>query len=151
MMPRLFRFFAALAFLSALLGCSAGPSVALLGEPPRPLDAFRGQWLFVNYWAEWCGPCLEEIPELNAFHGEANGAQVLGINFDQVGPEVMAQQASQLAITFPLALGDPGTLLGVSAPEVLPSTYVIDPKGTLRTVLVGPQDAASLAAAMANP
>jgi Thiol-disulfide isomerase and thioredoxins len=151
MIVRVFRFFATVAILGALWGCGTGPSLALLGEEARPLKAFRGQWLFVNYWAEWCGPCLEEIPELNAFHGADNGAQVLGINFDQVGAEVMAQQASQLAIAFPLALGDPGALLGVSTPEVLPSTYVIDPEGTLRTVLVGPQDATSLAAAMANP
>ena len=98
--------------LSLLSACAPGPSITLLHEGPRPLDAYRGQWLYVNYWAEWCAPCLEEIPELNAFHRADNGAQVLGINFDQVDSALMAQQAEGLDIAFPLALGDPAALLG---------------------------------------
>lgn len=136
---------------SLLSACTPGPSVPLLNEAPRPLEAFQGRWLYVNYWAEWCAPCLEEIPELNAFHGADNGAEVLGINFDQVDSALMAQQAEALAIAFPLALGDPAALFGIQAPEVLPSTYVFDPEGRLVTVLVGPQDGASLRAAQGAP
>lgn len=130
-----------------LNACSPGPSITLLNGAPRALDAYGGQWLYVNYWAEWCAPCLEEIPELNAFHRADNGAEVLGINFDQVDSARMAVQAEALQIAFPLALGDPAALLGIQAPEVLPSTYVFDPDGSLVTVLVGPQDEASLLAA----
>lgn len=137
--------------VSLLSACAPGPSITLLNEAPRPLDAYRGQWLYVNYWAEWCAPCLEEIPELNAFHRADNGAEVLGINFDQVDSALMAQQAEGLQIAFPLALGDPAVLLGIQAPEVLPSTYVFDPEGSLVTVLVGPQDEASLRAAQGTP
>ena len=141
--------------LGLLLGlvsaCSPGPSIALLNEEPRPLEAYRGQWLYVNYWAEWCAPCLEEIPELNAFHGADNGAEVLGINFDQVDSALMVEQAEGLQIAFPLALGDPAALLGIQAPQVLPSTYVFDPDGSLVTVLVGPQDEGSLLAAQGTP
>ena len=80
--------------LSLLFACAPGPSITLLNEDPRPLDTYRGQWLYVNYWAEWCAPCLEEIPELNAFHRADNGAEVLGINFDQVDSTLMAEQRS---------------------------------------------------------
>jgi len=134
--------------LSLLFACAPGPSITLLNEDPRPLDTYRGQWLYVNYWAEWCAPCLEEIPELNAFPRADNGAEVLGINFDQVVSALMAAQAEGLQIAFPLALGDPAALLGIQAPEVLPSTYVFDPQGSLVTVLVGPQDEASLLAGL---
>ena len=137
--------------LSLLSACAPGPSITLLNEASRPLDTYRGQWLYVNYWAEWCAPCLEEIPELNAFHRADNGAEVLGINFDQVDSALMAQQAEGLHIAFPLALGDPAALLGIQAPQVLPSTYVFDPYGSLVTVLVGPQDEASLLAAQGTP
>jgi thiol-disulfide isomerase/thioredoxin len=137
--------------LSLLSACAPGPSITLLNEAPRPLDTYRGQWLYVNYWAEWCAPCLEEIPELNAFHRADNGAEVLGINFDRVDSALMAQQAEGLHIAFPLALGDPAALLGIQAPQVLPSTYVFDPYGSLVTVLVGPQDEASLLAAQGTP
>ena len=46
-------------------------------------DSYRGQWVLVNYWAEWCKPCLEEIPELNHLD-KSPGISVLGVNFDGV-------------------------------------------------------------------
>src|SRR5690554_8199665 len=46
-------------------------------------DKYRGQWVLVNYWAEWCKPCLEEIPELNELD-KAPDIAVLGVNFDGV-------------------------------------------------------------------
>ena len=91
-----------------LNACSPGPSITLLNGAPRALDAYGGQWLYVNYWAEWCAPCLEEIPELNAFHRADNGAEVLGINFDQVDSARMAVQAEALQIAFPPRAGRSG-------------------------------------------
>lgn len=129
-------------------GSAPGPGLVLLEEGPVGLDHFRGQWLFVNYWAEWCAPCLEEIPELNAFHAEQADARVLGINYDRLDAPVMRGQVAELGIRFPVALGDPGELLNVSLPEVLPSTYVFDPAGRRVGVLRGPQDRASLEAVM---
>jgi thiol-disulfide isomerase/thioredoxin len=129
-------------------GSAASAGLVLLAEGPVDVDHFRGQWLFVNYWAEWCAPCLEEIPELNAFHAEQADARVLGINYDRLDAPVMREQVAELDIRFPVAVGDPGELLNVSLPEVLPSTYVFDPEGRRVAVLRGPQDRASLEAAM---
>ena len=129
-------------------GSAAASGLVLLEEGPMGLDHFRGQWLFVNYWAEWCAPCLEEIPELNAFHAEQVDARVLGINYDRLEAPVMREQVAELDIRFPVAAGDPAELLNVSLPEVLPSTYVFDPEGRRVTVLRGPQDRTSLEAAM---
>ncbi|MBI5041729.1 MAG: TlpA family protein disulfide reductase, partial [Gammaproteobacteria bacterium] len=46
----------------------------------RNLSEFRGQWVVVNFWATWCPPCLEEIPDLVLFHErhQAKDAMVLG-------------------------------------------------------------------------
>lgn len=126
----------------------AAPAFDLLSGEQRTLADLRGSWLFVNYWAEWCAPCLEEIPELNALHGE-EGVYVLGINFDQLDAETMRPQVAQLGIGFPVAAADPTELLGLEMPEVLPSTFVFDPAGERVTVLRGPQTLEALHGVMA--
>ncbi|HSG90017.1 MAG TPA: TlpA disulfide reductase family protein [Pseudomonadales bacterium] len=126
----------------------AGPILTLADGSTRALGAWRGQYLFVNYWAEWCGPCIEEIPELNALHAEDSGARVLGINFDALDAPAIREQMGTLGIDFPVAVGDPGAVLGLELPEVLPSTFLFDPAGEMVSVLRGPQTLESLRAAM---
>lgn len=131
----------------------ASPAVAdaieLLDGTMLPLSSFEGRWVFVNYWAEWCAPCREEIPELNILQAEeGDRVLVLGVNFDQLPVEVMGPQAERLGIRFAVAAEDPRDLLGIALPEVLPSTYVFDPAGNLVGVLLGPQDLEQLRAAM---
>ena len=115
------------------------PAVVLLDGAGMAVEDFRGGWLFVNYWAEWCAPCLEEIPELNQLHASSAEVFVLGINFDQLEPEAMRPQVASLGIEFPVAAGDPTAALGLEIPEVLPSTFVFDPAGQQVAVLRGPQ------------
>ncbi|MBP6382302.1 MAG: TlpA family protein disulfide reductase [Pseudomonadales bacterium] len=121
-------------------------------EPPAGADTLRqpGRWLLVNYWAEWCKPCLEEIPELGAFAGKhAATARVVLVNFDGVTGDALQQQARTLGIPPELLLDrDPARELGLERPQALPSTFVIDPDGTRRDVLLGPQTVASLEAAI---
>src|SRR5690606_11211450 len=72
----------ALALCLALVGCGAadlGPDQHGAVVTPQSL---QGQWLVINYWAEWCAPCRKEIPELNALPEHIDGVRVLGVNFD---------------------------------------------------------------------
>jgi thiol-disulfide isomerase/thioredoxin len=110
------------------------------------LDELRGQWVVINYWAIWCKPCAQEIPELNAL-AELPGVTVLGVNFDSASGAELEQQLNKLNINFPTLEVDPTAQLGVSRPVVLPTSIVIDPAGQLRETLVGPQTLQSLAAA----
>lgn len=128
----------------------AGPeSIALLDGNALPLADLEGRWVFVNYWAEWCAPCREEIPELNALQAEeGDRVLVLGVNFDQLPVDVMGPQAEKLGIRFAVAAEDPRDLLGITLPEVLPSTYVFDPEGRKKGVLIGPQNLDQLRRAM---
>ncbi len=138
-----------LSVLLALAGCAREE------EPAAATDTLRqpGRWLLVNYWAEWCKPCLEEIPELGAFAGKHAGtARVVLVNFDGVTGEALQQQARALGIPPELLLDrDPARELGLARPQALPSTFVIDPSGAQRTVLLGPQTVASLEAAITEP
>ena len=119
--------------LIALAGCSGSE------------QQFQGDsWTVVNYWAVWCKPCREEIPELNELNKDAD-IQVLGVNFDRKTGDALAIDSRTLGLDFS-NIDDPSQSLGVERPSVLPTTFVINPEGEIEAVLVGPQTAATILA-----
>jgi len=109
---------------------------------------FAGKWQVINYWATWCAPCIKEIPELIALDNRHEDIVVFGVNFDQPDASEMAEQIKRMKITFPVYRDDPYRHFAIEAPQVLPTTVLIDPNGQVADVLVGPQTEASLLAAM---
>ena len=119
--------------LIALTGCSGSE------------QQFQGDsWTLVNYWAVWCKPCREEIPELNELNKDAD-IQVLGVNFDRKTGDALAIDSRTLGLEF-TNIDDPSQSLGVERPSVLPTTFVINPEGEIEAVLVGPQTEATILA-----
>lgn len=112
-------------------------------------EELRGKWLFVNYWATWCAPCIKEIPEFNELM-EAHGEElvVYGVNYDEPAGEEMARQIRKMKIEFPVFSKDPADKLGIERPEVLPTTFVFSPDGEHVETLVGPQTRETLLAVM---
>ncbi|MCQ4294558.1 TlpA family protein disulfide reductase [Pseudomonas stutzeri] len=110
----------------------------------------QGQWLLINYWAEWCGPCRTEIPELNALAEAEPGLEVLGVNFDELRGEELAQAAEALGIRFRVLSDDPAERLQLPRSQVLPVTYLVDDKGVVRERLVGEQTADGILAHLAR-
>lgn len=103
------------------------------------------RWVVINYWAKWCAPCRDEIPELNHFaKAYADRVLVLGVNYDRLQGEALADDIKVLDIQFPVLLADPHPALGIERPTALPSTLLIAPDGSLRHTLLGPQTADSL-------
>ena len=125
-----------------LLLCACG------GEPPAStavtLENSSGTWRVINYWAQWCKPCIKEIPELNELAHKHPEITVLGVNYDGATGEQLAQQVAELGITFTNLATDPAAELGMDRPRVLPTTVILTPTGELSTTLVGPQTLASL-------
>jgi len=101
-------------------------------------DEYRGQWVLVNYWAEWCAPCLEEIPELNHID-KAPDIAVLGVNFDGIEGPALEELGQRMGIEFTMLGQDPGPGFGWKVPMALPATFVVDPQGTLVETRFGPQ------------
>jgi thiol-disulfide isomerase/thioredoxin len=128
----------------SLTGCSDAP----LSDAQRLSSP--GGWTFVNYWAQWCKPCIKEIPELNALHA-LPGYTVLGVNYDGAVGEELQLQLDALGVAFPTLAEDPASRFGLERPQVLPTTLVLAPGGELRQVLIGPQTEATLLAAAAMP
>ena len=103
--------------------------------------------VIINYWATWCAPCRDEIPELNELaHELSDSVQVIGVNFDQVMGEVLSQQMQSLGIEFDNLLQDPRDIWNLEPITVLPETLIINTKGELIHRLVGPQTKNSLSA-----
>ncbi len=104
------------------------------------------QWLLINYWAEWCGPCRTEIPELNALNESRDDITVLGVNFDGLQGEELSEAAKALSIDFRVLSVDPAERLDLPRSAVLPVTYIVDADGKVRDSLVGEQTAEGLLA-----
>lgn len=133
---------------------------AVEDHPPRPLELdggyvgdwsdWYGKWVLVAYYAEWCFPCYEEITLLNELHLERDkhNVVVLGINFDEKQGEALQAIKRKMKVQFPSLLVDPSSRWKKQKPEVLPVTYVINPRGKLHKVLTGIQDKKSLLKAM---
>jgi thiol-disulfide isomerase/thioredoxin len=119
------------------------------GSAGRYAD-WRGHWVYVNYWAEWCAPCRYEIPQLNTFRQSIGEQQaiVVGVNFDGIDGAPLQALMKRMKIEFPVMTTDPRQRFGYEMPSVLPTTIVIDPKGKVSATLVGPQTEATLRAVM---
>lgn len=135
--------------LAGLLACdsvdvpSRSANLSFHGGELKQWQSLRGQWVFINYWAEWCKPCLKEIPELNAL-SEVPGVAVLGVNYDGVEASELDRLVLKFGIRFPLLSEDPSVLLSTDRPSVLPATLVYSPAGEFQMRLVGPQTVESL-------
>ncbi|CAN5446389.1 TlpA disulfide reductase family protein [soil metagenome] len=107
--------------------------------------------LIVNYWASWCKPCYEEIPELNALynaHKKQDDIIVLGVNFEQASKETLKTLVAKLAIQYPVSTTDPAKQLGIKEVANLPATFIFAPNGKLVDTLFGKQTHQSLEQAL---
>ncbi len=114
-------------------------------SPNSTLPGASSSWRVINYWAIWCMPCREEIPELNKLDTSPE-ITVLAVNFDRLSGERLLHDANQLGIAFQLLDWQDAELIVGKRPSVLPSTYIFAPDGVLMTELIGPQTAEELAA-----
>jgi len=142
------RFLSTVFLALALAGCSADDGAA--SNAAGGLDSLRGQWVVINYWARWCKPCIEEIPELNELNASRDDVTVLGVNYDGEQGEELARQVSELDIQFDIMPQDPSAELGVPRPVVLPTTRILNPQGEIIATLMGPQTLESLSQAIAE-
>lgn len=110
------------------------------------LDEFKNKWIIVNYWADWCESCMEEIPELNRFHQNNQGKDIVffGVNYDRLPKLYLNQAMDKMGITFPVLLEDPNSLWHLGEVTVLPTTFIINPQGDVVKKIIGPNTEQSL-------
>jgi thiol-disulfide isomerase/thioredoxin len=102
------------------------------------LAQLKGKWVLVNFWATWCPPCLEEIPDLVALHeNKKNNLVVLGVAMDYRDPKTVLQYADQMMVSYPIILGDMKMAAQVGTISGLPTTYLYNPQGKMVAYNVG--------------
>lgn len=109
---------------------------------PVALPDGSGRPLLINYWASWCAPCIEEMPELDRYaasQGE-DGVQVVGIALDDL--EAVRGFLDRVPVGYRILLDRPGpadTSVQLGNPAgVLPYTVLVDAAGVLQRQKIGP-------------
>jgi thiol-disulfide isomerase/thioredoxin len=106
---------------------------------PLSLADYKGKVVLINFWATWCPPCRQEIPDLTKLQRQYRnkGLQIVGITYP---PETLSEVrgfARKLRMNYPIALGTKETKARFTSNETLPMTVVIDRDGVVRTVIEG--------------
>lgn len=128
-----------------LAGCAEEQWLDHRGQALTQSD-LDNRWVVVNYWAEWCAPCLHELPEFNRLAEDNPAVLVLGVNYDGVSGDELLELSDRMGIEFQVMGGDFAQSLKLEQPQVLPTTYIFDQQGELQHSLPGPQTEESLLA-----
>jgi thiol-disulfide isomerase/thioredoxin len=103
------------------------------------LSQYAGKWVIINYWATWCPPCLEEIPEFVALYDERKNkdVMVIGVVFDYSSIKTVSDYVDDMLISYSIVLGNDNIVKQIGPADVLPTTYLFNPKGVLVKVKRG--------------
>lgn len=103
------------------------------------LNAQLGHPLIINFWATWCGPCIEEMPLLDGLF--QTGIPVVGINTGLEQPTDVQRWVNQFGLSFPIIMDDNTRRFErLYRVQGLPATFFVDANGFIRYIIRGPLD-----------
>ena len=104
-----------------------------MNGPNLRLHEQRGRVVMVNFWATWCGPCRQEMPQLDRLYQKykSSGFVLLGVNVDEDARKA-SDVAAKLGVTFPVLLDTDKAVSKLYDLSTMPSTVIIDRDGKVR-------------------
>lgn len=110
------------------------------------LSDLRGQIVFLNIWATWCPPCIEEMPSMEKLYEvmRNDDFQILAVSIDASGQRAVKPFAEKHKLSFPILTDTKGTIRALYQTTGVPETIIIDKDGIVIEKIIGPRDWASL-------
>lgn len=110
-------------------------------EKQVSIKEFRGKVVFLNFWATWCAPCVEEMPAIEKLHREleTDGLVVLAVNF-QEGPNRVKEFFTKHKLTFTPLMDRDGKVAELYQAWALPVSIIINKRGEIAGKAMGARD-----------
>jgi peroxiredoxin len=106
------------------------------------LSSLKGKVVFLNVWATWCQPCIDEMPTIQRLHDQLQprGLEVLAVSLDPLGAQIVAPFVNKYGLSFPVLLDAKSQLQKLYGTTGVPESFIIDKTGRLVEKVVGPRD-----------
>jgi len=94
---------------------------------------FSGKTLLVTFFATWCPPCMQEVPDLIRLHEKyrANGFSVVALSVDEGGPKAVRKLVEKRSINYPVLMADRSTARDFGGVVGIPTSFLVNSQGTV--------------------
>ncbi|MBO1581028.1 redoxin domain-containing protein [Bacillus sp. XF8] len=107
------------------------------------LSDLKGKKVILNFWATWCGPCQQEMPDMEAFYKKhKDDVEILAVNYTisegANGEEKVKKFVEEKGVTFPILLDKDINVTTTYKVITIPTSYFVDTKGVIQDKFIGP-------------
>jgi thiol-disulfide isomerase/thioredoxin len=123
----------------------AAPDFSVAGGHTK-LSDYRGKVVLIDFWATWCGPCVQGIPHLNDLYTthKGDGFEIVGVSVDRdrggvSGVDAVKRFLVKTTVEYPLVMADAKTVYAYGGIQTIPTAFLVDRAGNIRKRYVGLQ------------